>query len=141
MVNPIYGDIMSVKERISHMAVQSDTLDVDLEQKLNDASDFVIMRLEEHPLVFPTPSALTGTKKTRVDRIVNDLAAAFIAEDRSMKIRTVATATSFEDRALIWRKRAMMELEQFIKVEIQAANLGEFPADIKKIQGKKLGER
>lgn len=134
-----YGDLMSIKERLGTMAVSTDDADLDLTNKLDDASDFIVLKLEEFPTVFPTPSALTGSDKVRLDRIVADLACALYLEDRSQRVRANLSPDT-ERWSTIFRRRAMMELEQFIRVKTKAADLGDSP-DIVKIQGTKLGER
>lgn len=137
MPHNIYGELMGVKERLGPLAVASDTLDNDLGIKLEDASDFIIMKLEEFPRVFPTPSGFIGNKKSRLDRITNDLASALYVEDRSMRARARdVNNPELERWAVIWRKRAMMELEQFIRTESMAVLSTPFDAfDITKIKG------
>ena len=138
--NNVYGDMIAVKERFGPTIISSDSYDNDFVEKLNDSSDFILMKLEEHPLVFPNPSSLIGTDKTRLDRITNDLAAALFGEERSMRARLQSGAQSFEMQAVVWRKRAMMELNQFILVKTKTSDLGEIP-DFVKVQGTKIGDR
>src|SRR2546425_765166 len=126
----------STKERFGRMAIASDATDLDLQNKIADASDYVVLRLEEFPTVFPTPGSLVGSDKVRLDRITNDLAAALYVEDRSMRARTGAAGTrsvaenEWERWGVVWRRRAMMELDQYIKVKTLAASPGSTAANI-----------
>ena|SRR5436190_19239867 len=130
-----YGDLMSIKERLGPMAVSSDTYDLDLTNKNEDASDFVVMKLQEFPSIFPTPTTMIGSDKIRLDRITNDLAAALYLEDRSIRARQ-SRDPEIERWAIVFRRRSMVELEQFIRTKSVAAGTGiAFMPDFAKIEG------
>ena len=134
-----YGNLSGIKDRLGTMAINTDTLDIDLNKKLEDASDLVVLKLEEYPTVFPSPTTLTGGDKVRLDRITADLACALYIEDRSQRVRQ-NVSPDMERWSTVFRRRATMELEQFIRVKIKTADLGDSP-DIVRMQGLKLGER
>ncbi len=132
-----YGNLVDVKSRLGSQVTSSDAYDVDLTQKLEDACDYIIMRLEEYPSVFPDPDGLTGSDKVRLDRITNDLAAAEMLEDRSMRAR-MNTSPEYERWSIVFRRRATLELDQFIKVK-STGQTGPGEPDFVKIRGTSLG--